>query len=739
MQTVAPPAPAAAAESLDEPTPLPRPEPALDDEPEPDAELTPVRLAPTPPAPPPSSLQEILPGFGEEGADRTVRGPAPTRSAERAQPVAVRRWIESGERTLACMVQGIPYLAATMSPRETAPFAGAEELQILVQLHRLPTYPLVALVVLAGPPDDRERYALGFPLDFVSSSDRAMLDGLASEFRLVLDLYGVDRAPTLSRELRAPLAENVRYLLSLAEEHLKSVPTSQRSFADARLTYLADSFDRLGKKATAFTEDSFSLIPGPAAARVAANVVDFWSDAENEDYLVLVRSFPLPWWRRIRTRVLGGALEHGIALSPRLQTLALAQGLAQSRRDLWTRVLKSAGEVLQRQRVNDLDPEAETDNWAAILRECDAAQVSVERRLAELVAGLQARVAPKPITRTMQGIPALVSPPAPAAAPPPPAPPPAAAATAEAGGAAPVVTASVVHPGRTAPTELPPDQDFSDRPVAELLRELERKDGRKDAALELCRRGDRQHLAPLFATVRRMTRSEAIRVLPALVRFGAAAEPLFVEGLEARKSFLRQGCALALGSMKAAESTDALVKLLLEEPTEIWREVARALGDIGRASVMSLAARIREADAEGRERITVALAHVAARGHQAPVDTLAAGRDSAASQCAQRALERAADIKQQDHEVRGEGSESPRETTMVRSFTRHFFESLQGEEKVTPDVVELDASELVMEDEDEPAEEELGDEDILEEGDGGSESSGRRRGRGSRRGPRLEN
>jgi hypothetical protein len=745
MQTVAPAAPVAPSEPEEEPTPLPAPEPGLDEEPEPAAELTPVRL--TPPPPPPPSPQQILPGFGEEGVDRTIRGPTPTgrQGPERAQPVAVRKWIESGERTLACMVQGIPYLAATMAPRETAPFAGAEELQVLVQLHRLPTYPLLALVVLAGPPDDRERFALGFPLDFVSPADRAVLDGLASEFRLVLDLYGVDRAPTLSRELRAPLAENVRYLLSLAEEHLRAVPTPQRSYADARLTYLADSYDRLGKKATAFTEDSFSLIPGPAAARVAVNVVDFWSDRENEDYLVLVRSFPLPWWRRIRTRVLTAALEHGIALSQRLQTLALAQGLAQSRRDLWTRVLKAASEVLQRQRVNDLDPEAETDNWAAIIRECDAAQVSVERRIVELVDGLQARLAPRPITRTMPGLPALAVPPQPAppAAAPPPAPPPPAPAAASAEGAAPVVTATVAHPGRTAPTELPPDQDLSDRPVAELLRELERKDGRKDAALELCRRGDRQHLPALFACVRRMTRSEAIRVLPALVRFGAAAEPLFVEGLEARKSFLRQGCALALGSMKASESTDALVKLLIEEPTEIWREVARALGDIGRASVMSLAARIREADAEGRERITVALAHVAARGNKAPVEALAGGRDSAASQCAQRALERADDIKRQDSEVRGEGSESPRETTMVRSFTRHFFESLQGEEKVSPDVVELDASELVMEDEEEQGEEELGDEDILQDGDGegagGSEPSARRRGRGSRRGPRTDN
>jgi len=183
----------------------------------------------------------------------------------------------------------------------------------------------------------------------------------------------------------------------------------------------------------------------------------------------------------------------------------------------------------------------------------------------------------------------------------------------------------------------PPEQDLTDKSTAEVLRELERKEGRKDAALELCRRGDRQHLPAIFVSVKRMTRGEAMRVLPAAVHFGADAERLFVEGLEARKSYLRQGCALALGALKATETTDALVKLLLEEPTDIWREVARSLGDIGRASVMSLAARIREAEPEGRERISLALAHVAAHGTRNPIEALAGGRDPAASACARRA------------------------------------------------------------------------------------------------------
>jgi len=89
------------------------------------------------------------------------------------------------------------------------------------------------------------------------------------------------------------------------------------------------------------------------------------------------------------------------------------------------------------------------------------------------------------------------------------------------------------------------------------------------------------------------------------------------------------------------------------------------------------------------------------------------------------------EVQQQDQEVRGETPGSGRETTMVRSFSRHFFEALagEGEEKAGADVVELDASELLEE------EEEIGDEDIVEEADSSTELGPRRRGRGVRRGP----
>jgi len=194
-----------------------------------------------------------------------------------------------------------------------------------------------------------------------------MLEGLASEFRVVIALFAGERLPAHSREARAPLAENVRYVLSLADEYLKSVPAPQRSMPDARRAFLTDGFDRLGQRPVAFNEDSFALISGPVAARLAVSVVDSWSDRDHEDYLILVHSFPLPWWRRIRTRVILGAIEHGIALPPRLQAVALAQGVAPNRRELWGRVLASAIDVAERRKPNDFDPEGRptTGTWCS--------------------------------------------------------------------------------------------------------------------------------------------------------------------------------------------------------------------------------------------------------------------------------------------------------------------------------------------------------------------------------------
>jgi hypothetical protein len=214
-----------------------------------------------------------------------------------------------------------------------------------------------------------------------------------------------------------------------------------------------------------------------------------------------------------------------------------------------------------------------------------------------------------------------------------------------------------------------------------------------------------------------------------VVSFGERAVPHLVDGLRSRKAFLRQGCALALGVLKSADGIEPLCDLLLGEPTDVWREVARAIGEIGAGAVMTLAARIKETNGtngtrEGdvshdqkRERISWALAHVAARGGRIPVETLAEGRDSMAAQVARRALELTGTARTNDQEVRG--GPAPRDQTVNRAFSRRFFEALAGraprplafeDPLESGEELSLDDAEILM---DEGEEEVLDDEDLI--------------------------
>jgi hypothetical protein len=222
-----------------------------------------------------------------------------------------------------------------------------------------------------------------------------------------------------------------------------------------------------------------------------------------------------------------------------------------------------------------------------------------------------------------------------------------------------------------------------------------------------------------------MTRGEAVRVLPGVVSFGERAVSHLTDGLRSRKAFLRQGCALALGVLRSADGIEPLCDLLLAEPTDVWREVARAIGEIGAGAVMTLAARIRETNGvngagdgqvsgdQKRERISWALAHVAARGARSPVESLAEGHDPTAGQVARRALELTGTARSNDQEVRG--GPAPRDQTVNRAFSRRFFEALAGraprplavESEGEGEELSLDDAEILDE------EEVLDDEDLI--------------------------
>jgi hypothetical protein len=636
-----------------------------------------------------------LPGPLPHPGARRAGSEGVTAAVEVHPDLVVERWIASRRPAHAVLHAGRVRLFAVVEGGEAERLVGGP-VELTVGLHRMEAGPIV--VVRAAPPGGE---SVSVCLDPTRSEDRELLVALAQKAAISLELFDAEYRPLFARALAAPIEENVRLCLSAVDEPLRAPGPSagRRDFAAAVAAWQKPGHDRTGKRAQSLAESSFEDLVGPTATKMALEVVGFWSEPESEDYLLLVRGFPLPWWRALRGRVLERAVALGLALPSHLAQLAISQGLARSRKDLALRLTRNFAVAAP---GSDFDARAVQSNWRALVAECEALGLPLSGAAAEQATGAvlgptvpepgQARSAPLSESAKAKEV-----------------------EVARRRIASPVVAGEI---GATGPAP----RDPGGLPAAELLLALDDKDGRLAAAIELCRRGETSAVGPVFGALRRMTRGEAVRVVPHVVGFGERAVPHLVDALRSRKAFLRHGAALALGVLKSGDGIEPLCDLLLAEPTDVWREVSRAIGELGGGAVMSLAARLRETPPEQNERVAWALAHVAGRGARAPVEALAGGRDERAAQVARRALALVPGAVESDAEVRGPRTPgSTTEHTVNRAFSRRFFEALANDDAATVggDPMTLDDADVVEDRSGRPglgqgtSEEELGDEDLL--------------------------
>ncbi|MCB9556131.1 MAG: hypothetical protein H6707_08510 [Deltaproteobacteria bacterium] len=586
--------------------------------------------------------------------------PAKTTVSARPRPAELAAWIKKGDGGTALFdVDGQLVLLA----RGAAAAFRDSEPEVLIQLHRLDRGRAVTILLRAqGQPGAGEPAppVLRWYLD--PQQDRPKLELLAERCELTVELLSAkgDKSEA-TWDLAAPLASNVRLMLdeiSAEEDHLGDYAATVHALA------ALDDSELLGKKAHNFSEDSFSELPSPASARLALGIVSYWSEPDNERYLLLTKSFPARFWNALRDRVTRSACAFGLRLDPRLAELALRDGLAADQAELLRRSVANFAEVSLRIVPSDLDPLEEWENWRLLLDDCLKAKIEVEPQIAEVAAAASRR-----------------------------------AHRAQ----APIID------------EAGPGGDLTKLSEKELIALLGHPDQRRDAALELCTRGNAEVARPIFRAVGAMSRAEVVRVLPAMTQLGTQVSALFVEGLRHRKSFVRQGSALALGVLRDPAALRPLCEMLITEPTRVWIEGARALGSGGDGAVDLIRAQAEIADGDGRERLAWAFAHYAltAKGRRR-VEDLARGaeKDSHAGRVAARALQMLARVRQMDAEVRGQ---SPlRDQTIVRHFSRRFFEHVAGEvaELTEADIVD---QEEVLEDGDIVEEAvEVSDDDILE-------------------------
>jgi hypothetical protein len=552
-------------------------------------------------------------------------------------PVQADPWLEraaAGGSSSLALQDGRVRVALVATEQLARGLGGALDVRVL--LHRAQSYPVVVLVV--GPP---AAFRVPSPtqlavvaLDICSELDHQVLAALADRFELAIDLI-VRGAPVRSVRLTAPLRENVAYMLRAAADHLRSITTAgdpSPSFDRGRELVLGADFDLLGAahaEQAEFRDDKLAQLGTTQAVRRALAMARRFARPSREDYLVCVRGFPIVRWRELRRHVLESAVAWGLWMGPELAQLAVSEGLARSRRDLVVKLDAGFQAVRRNPSVFDLDDDAADDNRKAIAAEARALGVELRRKQTTGGTAIRSEDLPE-------------------------------------------VSGSIE---RTPTTTAPRVRTFE-----ELVVLLEDRKQRVAVAAELCDRGDPRAAAPVVAAVRKMSRAEAVRILGKSVKLGpAAAEPL-VEGLRSSKAFLRHGCALALALLGTGESTQAVIGLLLEEPTEIWREVARAIGQIGPSALILLASRAGQ-PGDGlapalADRIAWAMAHIGARGGKAAIEQMATAHTEIAP-IAKQAL-RLVDSAARD-EIRIVPGQPPKEVTVNRAFSRRFFEAVDSE------------------------------------------------------------
>ncbi|MBA3452168.1 MAG: hypothetical protein H0T42_03605 [Deltaproteobacteria bacterium] len=513
-------------------------------------------------------------------------------------------------------------------------------LDIRVLLHRTPAYPVITLVV--GPPPAMRVISTTqlavVPLDIAAEAQRAVLHALTRKFELTLDL--VVRARRIRRvKLIAPLAENVGYILRAADDHLRGLTSSGEttpSYEQGRDLVVGAGYDLLGSEhpdVGEFRDDKLAQLETAQNLRRAIAMARRFARPSREDYLVCTRGFPLPRWRELRRHVLESAVAWGLWMGPELAQVAVSEGFARSRRDLVIR-LDQGFDVLKRHpTAYDIDQDAAEDNFKALAEEAKALGVELAKSGSNGRTGIA--VTSEEVSQVSGSI------------------------------------------GRTPAKGIP-----TGKTTDELIAELDDRAKRIAAAIELCGRADPRAAAPVIASVNKMSRAEAVRVLGMSVKFGTAAARPLTDGLASSKGFLRHGCALALALLRDEEGTQAVIELLLNEPTEIWREVARAIGQVGSYGLTPLASnygRLGErATPQAQERVAWAMAHIAVRGGRAALETMAGGQSMVAP-VARQALELHAAAAKDQTSVRpgASSSQAGKDVTVNRAFSRRFFEALE--------------------------------------------------------------
>jgi HEAT repeat protein len=210
--------------------------------------------------------------------------------------------------------------------------------------------------------------------------------------------------------------------------------------------------------------------------------------------------------------------------------------------------------------------------------------------------------------------------------------------------------------------------------IPELLLMLDHPRFRCAAAVSLAERAGAEHVEALCKAVRKMPRQEVVRAVPAIAKIGEEAGDALIDGLSAKKTFVRHAFSLALGHLKLRRAVVPLLLVLREEQSDVWKDIARVIGTFGNASLRAITRQ--SGDAKTDERTTRALAHLANHGCEEALVQMTKEGDARLARLAVHALAERQSAREWEEQVLGKlGGES---TEPVTLFARRFHDELEG-------------------------------------------------------------
>ncbi|MGB1701423.1 MAG: HEAT repeat domain-containing protein, partial [Nannocystaceae bacterium] len=162
---------------------------------------------------------------------------------------------------------------------------------------------------------------------------------------------------------------------------------------------------------------------------------------------------------------------------------------------------------------------------------------------------------------------------------------------------------------------------------------------RVQVASDLLLGHDEGEFSPLLEHLNEFSDDELIRLLPPMVVATSAHRVSLMRGLSAENPSVRQCVALAFGEAGSPGAATAICEMLVDDPSESWRDAATALGQIGEIAMAEVAKTVTaKGDARAGERAVVAFREAGERHGVELIADLCAHEHALVRASASRAL-----------------------------------------------------------------------------------------------------